>query len=346
MESLPLVGGAPGPRAQERAGLDARREPLGVFRREVERAIERDGGRAAVAERAAAEREARRAERRAGFAQHRAEDAPRPRVRPGVERTDPERAGSRRAAAEEEGPALPLERATPSAEAPAQAAPAGSAPPSDVPEADAGAVRLAASQPAPAQATAAASPTTAAAAPGAAAPAGEAAASPPAALDPRPLPRPTAPAPAPAGAAPAADAEAAARVLDQLRARLDGEVRHVSLELQPAELGRIALHLVLRRGKLTAIVRAESAHTLGLVERQLPELQASLAQQGIEAERFELHQGFADGRGGRSGAGGAPARLLAAPGAPSTTTTTDPRTAAPLARAGAAGSAQGVDTYA
>jgi flagellar hook-length control protein FliK len=97
-----------------------------------------------------------------------------------------------------------------------------------------------------------------------------------------------------AGAPAEPSAEQAARVLQQLRAHMAHGKSHVTVDLVPAELGRVALNVAMRGGKMSAIIRAESAQTLELVERQLPELRASLAQQGIEAERFELHLGFGE----------------------------------------------------
>jgi hypothetical protein len=89
-------------------------------------------------------------------------------------------------------------------------------------------------------------------------------------------------------------------------------------------------------------VRAETHATLDLLGRHLPELRASLEQQGIHTQRFDLSLGF-EGRGGRDPHG--EERRAGAPAS----SRTDPAAATraehePLRRALA--SLSGVDTYA
>ena len=84
-----------------------------------------------------------------------------------------------------------------------------------------------------------------------------------------------------------------AAILRQLRAQLAPGRRELTMRLDPADLGRLQLRLALRSGRLTATVRAESPEALAAIERQLPELAASLESQGFEVQDFDLE--LADG---------------------------------------------------
>jgi flagellar hook-length control protein FliK len=106
--------------------------------------------------------------------------------------------------------------------------------------------------------------------------------------------------------------ERAARVIEQIRVRLADGARFASFELVPRELGRLSVRIAMHGGRLSAVVRAESERTLELLERHMPELRASLASQGIEADRLDLALGFEQSarddfrdapRGRRSGRG-------------------------------------------
>ena len=95
--------------------------------------------------------------------------------------------------------------------------------------------------------------------------------------------------------------EREASILRQLRAQLGPGRRELTMRLDPAELGRMHLRLALRGGRLTATLRAESPEALTAIERQLPELAASLEAQGFEVQDFDLdlaQGGLADERGG------------------------------------------------
>jgi hypothetical protein len=98
-----------------------------------------------------------------------------------------------------------------------------------------------------------------------------------------------------------------AAILRQLRAQLAPGQREIALQLNPAELGRMHLRMALRGGRLTAHLTAESPEALAAIERQLPELGASLEAQGFEVQAFELElaeSGLADaGTGGSSDPG-------------------------------------------
>lgn len=101
-------------------------------------------------------------------------------------------------------------------------------------------------------------------------------------------------------------AEHAASVLRQIRHRITGGSRHLNLELDPVELGRLSIHVAVRRERVAAIVRAESPETLELLERHLPELRSILADNGFETDGVELVLGFHGGEGRRDGAAARP----------------------------------------
>jgi hypothetical protein len=104
--------------------------------------------------------------------------------------------------------------------------------------------------------------------------------------------------PAPQHSDKSAVAERAAEVIRQIRVHLANGMKRVELELQPQELGKLSIQLAVGRGQVRAIVRAESAETLQLLERHLPELRATLEASGLNADSFEMHLGFSDGRNG------------------------------------------------
>ena len=91
-----------------------------------------------------------------------------------------------------------------------------------------------------------------------------------------------------------AEAERAAAVLRQFRLQLHPALRAATLHLSPAELGRISIRLDVKDARVRAAVRAESAETLKILEYHLPELEASLAQQGLEVDEFDLELGFGE----------------------------------------------------
>jgi flagellar hook-length control protein FliK len=89
-------------------------------------------------------------------------------------------------------------------------------------------------------------------------------------------------------ARPAPDPEKAAAVFRQLRLQLTPGTRHAVIQLAPAELGRIAIRVSVRDGRVVGEIRAESAETLAILEKHVPELRAALAQTGFEAADFDL----------------------------------------------------------
>jgi flagellar hook-length control protein FliK len=110
------------------------------------------------------------------------------------------------------------------------------------------------------------------------------------------------------GASPAM-LERAQEILRQIELHLAPGVRRLTLDLEPAELGRLAVQLSLRRGKLAAIVRAESAQALELLQARAGELRELFARQGLELDSLRLALGF----GGERAGAGARDRAAASP---------------------------------
>jgi flagellar hook-length control protein FliK len=88
--------------------------------------------------------------------------------------------------------------------------------------------------------------------------------------------------------APPPDPEKAAEIFRQLRMQLTPGTRHAVIQLAPEELGRIAIRVSIRDGRVTGEIRAESEETLAILEKHVPELRAALAQTGFEAADFAL----------------------------------------------------------
>lgn len=84
----------------------------------------------------------------------------------------------------------------------------------------------------------------------------------------------------------------AAEILRQFRVQLNPGLRQATFQLSPAELGRISIRMRMGAGELSAVVKVERSETLDILRRHLPELRATLAQQGIETGDFELSLGF------------------------------------------------------
>ena len=95
-----------------------------------------------------------------------------------------------------------------------------------------------------------------------------------------------------------ADVELAGSILRQFRLQFQPKLDSAVMQLHPAELGRIAIKLEVKEGKLRAVMRAERAETLNVLERHLPELRATLEGAGIEAQSFDLGLGFESQDGG------------------------------------------------
>lgn len=81
-------------------------------------------------------------------------------------------------------------------------------------------------------------------------------------------------------------------VLNQFKLEVHSKLDHAMIHLNPAELGRISVKIEMERGKLRAVLRADKAETLELLEKHVPELRASLEAGGIAAESFEFGLGL------------------------------------------------------
>lgn len=316
MESTRLAAERGEPLGSERLGalvpLPGTGDSGPAFAREVERAAARARGDGLAARRHEALADERRAQRRAGF-----EGEP--------------------ARAPEEAPRATPGAAPAPAPVPEAARPAPVAAPAGAPAAGPATGSCASCAPASASETPAQAPTAPtdapAAPPAAAAAAGQARAAPgappasevraaaPSLEAPPPLARPVASgARAPAtAAAPAEGPEAtplarAEAILEQIRLHAAPGVRRLTLDLEPADLGRLSIQLALRSGRVTAIVRAEDARTLELLEQRSDELHALLDARGVRVDSLSFALGFST-----------PSARRSAPGArPSSPPTSDP----------------------
>ncbi len=92
----------------------------------------------------------------------------------------------------------------------------------------------------------------------------------------------------PTEASEAQEAQRASQVLQQLRMHLHPGLRSATVQLHPAELGRLSIRVSLDQGGVLASVRAESEEALAVLERHIPELEAAFADQGFESMSFEF----------------------------------------------------------
>jgi flagellar hook-length control protein FliK len=101
-----------------------------------------------------------------------------------------------------------------------------------------------------------------------------------------------------AGSPEAAIFARAEEILRQIRLHATPGVQRLTLDLEPADLGRLSIQLALRAGRVTAIVRAESAQTLESLKQREHDLRAVLDERGVRADtvRFELGFGGAFAR--------------------------------------------------
>jgi flagellar hook-length control protein FliK len=89
----------------------------------------------------------------------------------------------------------------------------------------------------------------------------------------------------------AASNERAARVLEQVRFFVQPGMRHATLELTPANLGRIDVDISVDRGELAAHLRVDAIDTYEALQRHMPELRASLERAGLDVTQLELSFG-------------------------------------------------------
>jgi hypothetical protein len=100
----------------------------------------------------------------------------------------------------------------------------------------------------------------------------------------------------PEQAPPAPELERAAEILRQIQLHTSTSVKRLTLDLEPAELGRLSVQLALRAGKVSAIVRSDRLETLELLQRHSGELLQVLSERGIAAESVRFERGFAHAR--------------------------------------------------
>ena len=89
----------------------------------------------------------------------------------------------------------------------------------------------------------------------------------------------------------AASNERAARVLEQVRFFVQPGMKHATLELTPANLGRIDVEISMDRGELAAHLRVDAIDTYEALQRHMPELRASLERAGLDVTQLELSFG-------------------------------------------------------
>jgi flagellar hook-length control protein FliK len=94
-------------------------------------------------------------------------------------------------------------------------------------------------------------------------------------------------------------AQRSAQVLRQMRMHLHPGMRSATIQLAPADLGRLSIRLRVEGGEVHAVLRAETAEALGVLENHLPELEAAFEDQGFEEMTFEfvLDQGGSEANG-------------------------------------------------
>ena len=87
-------------------------------------------------------------------------------------------------------------------------------------------------------------------------------------------------------------------ILRQMQLQFSPAGRQAVIQLQPAELGRIAFRLTVRGGKIDTEVRVERDATLKDLEHALPELRAVLEREGMAGGNLSLSLGFDQPGGG------------------------------------------------
>ena len=72
-----------------------------------------------------------------------------------------------------------------------------------------------------------------------------------------------------------------------LRELRDGS-HHMTLRLDPAELGRLTLQLTVYKGEVKALIRAENPETATALSAQMNQLRASLEEQGLKVAQLDV----------------------------------------------------------
>lgn len=86
----------------------------------------------------------------------------------------------------------------------------------------------------------------------------------------------------------AQEARRATQVLQQVRMHLHPGLRSATVQLHPAELGRLAIRVSVEESGVLARVSAESEEALAVLQRHVPELEAAFADQGFGELEFEF----------------------------------------------------------
>lgn len=86
--------------------------------------------------------------------------------------------------------------------------------------------------------------------------------------------------------------ERAADILQQMRVNLNASSRSAVIQLSPPELGLVTIQIKMEEDKLRTLVRAERPETLDALARHLPELRATLQQQGLQTNDIQLELGL------------------------------------------------------
>lgn len=100
------------------------------------------------------------------------------------------------------------------------------------------------------------------------------------------------PTPMPHSPAPAPREERAASILQQMRVQISAGTRSAVIQLSPPELGMVMIQIRMEEEKLRTVVRAERPEALEALSRHLPELRATLQQQGLQANDIHLELGL------------------------------------------------------
>ena len=90
-----------------------------------------------------------------------------------------------------------------------------------------------------------------------------------------------------APARPGGSLQRAEAILEQVRVRIQSGEREATINLNPADMGRVRLRVRVSEGAVQASIAAESAETLAVLEAHAPELRAWLGRDG--AESVEVH---------------------------------------------------------
>jgi hypothetical protein len=91
---------------------------------------------------------------------------------------------------------------------------------------------------------------------------------------------------------PVRDVERAADILRQVRVQLVPRTSEAHIQLEPRELGRVSIHVVVEEGRMHASVRAEKREALDAIQAHLPELRATLRDSGITSQDFSFSLGL------------------------------------------------------